>query len=291
MCVRRALPFAATVLRPQHQESLMKAGMTIGKKLMFSFAAVVAVGGIIAGGALWTIKGLNTRFDTAVAKTARKLQLGSEINEIKSDMYVAQRGFVLATFMKDRSQAETQRAGFDTQVAKINKKLDEIRPLISVPEGRRLLGVFENDLSSWLNEYPTVLRLCQAGNPNGAQQHSFAKIAPVYRNMTTTGDQFVEVYRAALEADKQAATQDYEQALWFSFLSMGALAIIGAVVFFIIRGMSRSMQQAASELSEGARQVASAAGQVASSSQSLAQGSSEQAATLEETSSSSEEIN
>jgi len=269
----------------------MKTQMTIGKKLMLAFGLVLAVGGMISAVSLWSIKGLSARFETAVSKTARKLQMGAELNQIKSDMYVAQRGMVLATFMKDNSRAETQRTEFDSQVAKMNKKLEEIRPLISVPEGRRLLAVFEKDLSSWLSEYQTVVRLCQSDNPNEAQQHSFAKIAPTYKEMTATGDQFVEVYREVLDGDKRAAEQDYAQALWLSLLSVGALAMIGVAVFFVIRQMSRSLREAASELSEGAQQVASAASQVSSSSQSLSQGSSEQAASLEETSASTEEIN
>jgi methyl-accepting chemotaxis protein/methyl-accepting chemotaxis protein-1 (serine sensor receptor) len=170
-------------------------------------------------------------------------------------------------------------------------KLAEIHPLISVPAGRKLLGVFENDFSSWLNEYQTVLRLCQSGKPDEAQQHSFAKIAPIYKDMTATGNQFVEVYRLALENDKHAAAQDYEQTLWVSFLSIGALAVIGVAVFFIIRQMSGNLRQIATEMADGADQVSAAAGQVSSSSQSLAQGASEQAASIEETSASSEEIN
>jgi hypothetical protein len=48
-------------------------------------------------------------------------------------MYVAQRGFVLATFMKDNDRAEKQRGEFDGQVASMKKKLEEIHPLISMP--------------------------------------------------------------------------------------------------------------------------------------------------------------
>jgi methyl-accepting chemotaxis protein len=269
----------------------MRVKMPIGKKLMFSFALVLAVGGIIAGESLWTIKGLHARFDTAVSKTARKLQLGAELDQLKSDLYVAQRGLVLATFMKDSGREESQRAEFESNVATMNKKLEEIRPLISLPEGRRLLAVFERSFTTWLDEYQTVLRLCQAGNPDAAQRHSFDKIAPIYRSMTTTGEQFVEVYRKALEDDQRATTQDYEQSLWIAGLSIGALAVVGLAVFWIIRQMNRSLRQAAGDLFRGAEQLAGAAGQVASSSQSLAKGSSEQAASLEETSAASEEIN
>ena len=265
--------------------------MTIGKKLTFSFVSLLAVACIMAGVNLWTIRGLNTRFDTTVSKTARNLQLGLEMNNIKAEMFGAQRGFVLATIMKDDSRIVAQRAEFDNQVARMNKKLEEIRPWVSVPEGRRLLGIFENGFSSWLGEYQTVVQLCQSGHADQAQEHSFAKIVPIYREMTTAGDQFVQVYRAALEADQLAAAQAYDQSLWISLLWIAGLASIGAAVVFVIRQINRSLRRAVDELSDGAVQTASAAAQVSSSSQALAQGSSQQAASLEETSASSEEIN
>ena len=205
-------------------------------------------------------------------------------------MYVAQRGFVLATFMNEGNRAEAQRAEFADRAAQMKKKLDEIHPLISVPAGRKLLVAFENDFSSWLDEYQTIVQLCQSGHPDEAQRHSFEKIAPLYRNMTSTGNQFVEVYREVLESDRQSAAHAYEQALWISFVSIPLLATLGTAVFFVIRGMTQSLQQAVSELYNGAEQVASAASQVSSSSQALAQGSSEQAASLEETSASTGEI-
>lgn len=268
----------------------MKTKLTIGNQLMLSFAAILALGASIIGVSLWKVHSLNARFETAVSKTARNLQMGAELSEIKSEMFAAQRGMVLAIFMTDSSRAETLRAEFDEYAVRMKKTLDEIRPLISVPEGRRLLSVFENDLSSWLKDYQFVLQFCQAGHPEDAQQHAFAHIAPVYVDMSTAGNRFVEVYREVLEGDKRAAAQDYEETLWLCFLSLGALTVICALVFFIVRRMNVSLRQTAAELSKGAAQVAGAAVQVSSSSQSLARGASEQAASLEQTSASSEQI-
>ena len=70
-----------------------------------------------------------------------------------------------------------------------------------------------------------------------------------------------------------------------------AAFIIGILLsFFIIRSITRPINQTIAGLNEGSDQVASAAGQVSSSSQSLAEGSSEQAASIEETSASLEEM-
>jgi methyl-accepting chemotaxis protein/methyl-accepting chemotaxis protein-1 (serine sensor receptor) len=90
-----------------------------------------------------------------------------------------------------------------------------------------------------------------------------------------------------------ADTVDTVQTSWRLTVAMGILAFAVGVgmAWFMIAGLSRELNAAVEELSQGAVQIASAASEVASSSQSLAQGSSHQAASLEETSSTTEEIN
>jgi methyl-accepting chemotaxis protein len=73
-------------------------------------------------------------------------------------------------------------------------------------------------------------------------------------------------------------------------LSLIAVLLAGALVFFITRRISTTLTRITDGMSEGADQVASASSQVSSSSQSMAEGASEQAASIEETSSSMEEM-
>ncbi|MCJ7602886.1 MAG: methyl-accepting chemotaxis protein [Desulfobulbaceae bacterium] len=63
-----------------------------------------------------------------------------------------------------------------------------------------------------------------------------------------------------------------------------------ALAFFIVRGITRSIQQVISALASSAAQVTSSSNQISSSSQTLAEGATEQAASLEETSASMEEM-
>ncbi|CCK81081.1 methyl-accepting chemotaxis protein [Desulfobacula toluolica] len=70
-----------------------------------------------------------------------------------------------------------------------------------------------------------------------------------------------------------------------------AALMVGIVsAFFIIRGITRPVNNITKGMNEGSNQVASAAIQVSSASQSLAEGASQQAAAIEETSSSMEEM-
>jgi methyl-accepting chemotaxis protein len=78
----------------------------------------------------------------------------------------------------------------------------------------------------------------------------------------------------------------------FVFLGVGALAVGLSILvtYFVARTISRSIHLVAGQLMEAAKQVTSAAAQVSSSSQELARDASSQAVSLQETSTSSEEI-
>ena len=153
------------------------------------------------------------------------------------------------------------------------------------------MGVIDESLNAWLREYQEVVRLGDAGNPVAAQQHSFDKIAPVYKQLGEASKQFVQVYRNVLEQDRASADTQYKNTLRISAGLLLLSLACSAGVLWTIQGINRALKSAVGELSIGAEQVASAASQVSASSQSLAQGSSEQATLLGETSASAEEIN
>jgi methyl-accepting chemotaxis protein len=91
----------------------------------------------------------------------------------------------------------------------------------------------------------------------------------------------------------QKAKMDGQISMANSIMLIGSLVaiVLGSLLaFFITRGITKPLNRAIKDLSEGASQVASASGEVSEASQSLAEGSSEQAASIEETSSSLEEM-
>ncbi len=265
--------------------------MTIGKKLLLSTGAFVLMTLALGSWAMVSNRAAKQRFDKAVASSARKLQLGGQMDTIKSDMYVSQRGAVLAAFMKDPVRTVALRREFDQHVQEMSATLDQIRPLMSNPEGKRLLAIVEGSFQAWLPEYREVLRLCDAGNPNAAQLHSFDKIAPLYKQLGEALTRFTQVYRTELEANQAETTTEYSTTIWVSSALIFLSLLCSVVTVAMIRNINRHLMRTVHELNGGAEQVAGAAAQVASSSQSLAQSATEQAALLEETSATAQEIN
>jgi len=263
--------------------------MTIAK-FRLCFLAQSALMVILGAASIYSLHSMNQHFETAVAKTARKLELGGEINTIKSDMFLAQRGMVLATFMKDRDRAAAQKREFEAQAAKLKATLDETAPLVSVPEGKRLFPIMEADLAVWIPLAEEVLRLCESDNPSKAQQISFEKIVPVYRDLGDNAGLFIKVYQGVLANDGAAASEDYWRSFWLTIVLLGIAVPTGVGVFLMIGRFSSQLRQFVVELSSSGEQVVSASTQIASTSQTLAQGASEQAASIEEVSASMEEM-
>ncbi len=268
----------------------MKSHMTIGTKLMMCFGASVAVTLILGFTSVRSIGKLNAGLANAVNTTARSLQNTGQISTASSDMLAGQRGLIVYAYSK--SSAGVNRAGaiFESAAARYEKALQEIRPLITNEEGRRIWGELDGQLSSWRSFGAEIRQAADAFNAEVALRVANEKGLPVYEANTRSVSRLTELQNQSL-ADERARGESQGSASRWTALAIVALSLgVGVLTFFALRQTSRALQRAAAELSESSEQVASAANQVSASSQALAQGASEQAATIEETSASSEEI-
>ena len=129
------------------------------------------------------------------------------------------------------------------------------------------------------------------GNYAPAQQELLEESNPAFDHLLDTINKTAEATIEAADASSKA-----EQARWSSLQTgLIVVALIGLGLAFsfavvLVRGISKSLREAAWALARGADQMAMASRQVSQASQNVAQGASEQAASLEETSASSEQI-
>jgi methyl-accepting chemotaxis protein len=101
----------------------------------------------------------------------------------------------------------------------------------------------------------------------------------------------VEDEQLALEANRSRMHRTFQR-LQYGVIIGTILVIltVGAVIWLIVRSITKPINRIIESLATGADQVSAASSQVSAASQSLAQGASEQAAAIEETSSSLEEM-
>jgi len=72
--------------------------MTIGKKLIASFAVMLVMTLLLGISSLSAISELSSSLDTAVNATTRKIELIDAVSTARSDMLAAQRGVIMFTF-------------------------------------------------------------------------------------------------------------------------------------------------------------------------------------------------
>jgi methyl-accepting chemotaxis protein len=269
----------------------MKSQMTIGKKLMLSFSALLALMLGLAYSSLSSIGTLSAELDTAVNKTAKKTELAGQIKTAVSDMRAGQRGLILFSMLKDTPKVEMAREAFRTASTRIEKVMVEIRPMLVTETGRQAIDTIQAQTGAWMPLYQEIEKACAAQRFDAAMTSTMDRTVVMVGQMQKTADQLIETQRGLLTAAAQNATVVSSRSRWIAFILIGVCLAVGGVVVWVVRNTSSTLRHLAGELGEGAEQVASAASQVSSSSQSLAQGNSEQAASLEETSASSEEIN
>ncbi|MCL5746583.1 MAG: methyl-accepting chemotaxis protein, partial [Acidobacteria bacterium] len=264
--------------------------MTIGKRLLLSFGVLVAL--LIAMGlaSFNSIGTLNSTFNDAVNKTAAKAQLAEQINNYGTDMLAAQRGLIMNTYAKDAGRAESARHDFRRGAEALGARIDQITPLLERDEARRITAEIKEKVGTVVANFPEIERLCAAGDADGAVKLAVERVLGEYNAIERDSSRLVEIETQRLATDRQAAVDEGSRTRSLALILLALSLAVAGVSLWVVRGITRSLNALAGELSDGAEQVASAAAQVSASSQALAQGAGEQAASLEETSSSTEEI-
>ncbi len=116
--------------------------------------------------------------------------------------------------------------------------------------------------------------MCAAGDALAAVAYGAQHVVPIYDAVSKDVARLKEIQANRLAGNRADADAQNTRSRWIAFVLIGVSLGLGIFVLFVVRQISRVLQQVATEMTDGAGQVASAAGQVASSSQSLAQGSS-----------------
>jgi len=268
----------------------MKSQMTIGKKLLLCFGAMlVALIGL--GYSSWSsIGGLSALLDKAVHKTAVKTEMAGRMAMDVGDMLSIDRGIAFRLLRDERDKMAQYNQTFAERSADVEKLVASFRTMVETDAGREALNSIQSRLTEWQSAHQDLVGL--AGKVKDLQQID----GPSDRVLVVAGgaQQGIEKLVQAQSGLNRAAAENAATvsaragALLLALIVAGL--VVGGIVLMVVNRTSRALRNVADNMADGAEQVASAASEISSSSQSLAQSSSEQAASLEETSSSSEEI-
>jgi methyl-accepting chemotaxis protein len=264
--------------------------MTIGKKLMLSIGAMLAILLVLAGSSLYSIAALDNELDNAANKAAKKLDIAGCMAINASEMLSLERGVLVRLGMKDLAKAEGYHNSFNDRAKLLSDQVNEIRPLLSTEIGRTSVDTLAADMSSWSPLHQSLWEKGRAGELDAALKIYDQQTLPIAKDMAKVALDLRQVQRMNLAEAVEHGHSKASRSRWIAIVVIAIFFVMGGVIVKVILDMNKGLRRVALQLSEGAEQIKRAASQVASSSQSLAQGASQQAASLEETSASTQEI-
>jgi methyl-accepting chemotaxis protein/methyl-accepting chemotaxis protein-1 (serine sensor receptor) len=264
--------------------------MSLGKKLLSGFAAMLALVLLHSGGSLMVTRGLNEDLKRAANVTARKQFLAGEVNAATADLAGCERGIVLSVMISDTAHGEEDQRRFQERAASLKKSLADLHGLADNDEAVALVRTLDQQSALVRQSHEELGQFLAHQQMDAAMTEFNEKVQPQLAEISKAAISLVDQQNRDLAAASSAAAARSTASLAMT-LGLTALAMaVGVVVFWTVRHANLSLRTLTARIAESATHVANAAKQVSSASQSLAQGASEQAASLEETSASTEEI-
>ena len=263
---------------------------TIGKKLYSIVGALALLLTAASGFAMWSGGNLNDSIDTALSKTAKKVDLALRIQQNAVAIKGEQRRVLVASFGKDPDTMEAASKVIDDTIKLNKERLAQIEPLLATAEGKKLVADIGTTVDAWLATDAEVDTLAKAGKPMEAWAVAKEKSNPLIARVDEMTDKLLAQQDAFIKNAEAEAEATYNGIRYtmIGIILFSLLIVSGAI--YIVRGTNNALRRVALELKDGAAQVEQAAGQVSTSAQSLSQGATEQASSLEETSASMEEM-
>ena len=145
--------------------------MTIGKKLVIAVGAMFLMAGALGYSGLSSNSTFKNLFDEVVDKTNRKSELAGAVTAATAEMFVAQRGVILAAYLKDPVEVETNRSKFQKADDALRNALAELKNLANRDDVKKLADAVAGLEAEWLPHYQDLVRQCEAGNPDEANRY------------------------------------------------------------------------------------------------------------------------
>ena len=264
--------------------------MSLGRKLLSGFGAMLALVLLHSGGALVVTHDLNQDLKHAADVIARKQYLAGEVNASSSEMASCERGDVLSTMLSDQAHAEAYQQRFRARAAVLRAALSDLRGMAENAETASLVQALDQQAALVLQDHEELQRSLVNQRMDAALATFSQKVEPRLEEIGKEASTLVDQENRELAAAAGASAAKSARSTAISIgLTVLALAV-GVVVFWIVRHANASLQALSARMADSAAHVAGAARQVSAAGQSLAQGASQQAASLQETSASTAEI-
>ena len=264
--------------------------MSLTKKLLGSFGAMLGLVLLLGAGGLLITRDLSGDLERAANVTARQQYLAGQVSADAAELGSLERGTVLAAMLADGTHQVAYQQAFGEHAASLGKALSELRKMADTTEAAARLQSLEQE-ASLVAQAHDQLRQALASQQMDAGMVIFAqKVQP---SLEEIGRQAVSLVEQQTRDLASASAVSSAKSARSTMVTIALLLLglgVGIAVLLLVRHAGTALKDLAGRMSDSAEKVSGAASLVSGSSQSLASGASQQAASLEETSASTEEI-
>lgn len=261
---------------------------TIGRRITFGFALVVAIVAAVGGFTYFRLAQIDSSTGVVLDRSVPSIVLLGRIESLVKENFINTTQHVV-TENSEREQAieKTMAATSD----ELTGLYTELEKHLVTDRAQELYKTATTYRAKYRDDRNAVLKLSREKKTEEASTLLEGEFYKTYSAYTAALRALVSYNQSTATEQRALASVAIQSSM--RILPAGVLFAVLAsagVGFIIIRGTNKALQELAGQLHEGSRQLASAAGEISSSAQSLAQSSSEQAATLQQNSAALEEI-
>src|SRR6202035_12112 len=192
--------------------------MTIGAKLLASFAAVLFVALDLAGGYLYSVRSLAGALHTATDITAKKILLAADLQAQLFRMRSCQRGVMLFMLEQLPAKAQSNKQEFDTRAAGVTQILAQIKPLLTLERGQRDLAALESESPRFTCYFEQVQAAALAGDTQGALKVYTDSSSKSLDSLEAAALDLVELQETNLAKGSEQGARDVSQAHWLNYI-------------------------------------------------------------------------
>jgi methyl-accepting chemotaxis protein/methyl-accepting chemotaxis protein-1 (serine sensor receptor) len=264
--------------------------MSLTKKLLLSFAAMLGLVLLLGVGGLLVSRDLSGDLERAANVTARQQYLAGQVSADAAELTSLERGSVLAAMLVDAAHVQAYQQTFSQHADNLRKSLSELRRMADSGEAASRLQSLEQQSAAVAQAHEELRQAMDKQQMDAAMVIFAQKVQPSLDEIGRQAVSLVERQNAELTAASAASSAKSARSSTVTIALLLIALGVGAGVLLMVRHVAAALKELAARMSESAERVFSGASLVSSASQSLASGASQQAASLEETSASTEEI-
>jgi methyl-accepting chemotaxis protein len=263
--------------------------MTIGKRVILGFVALLLVSGLLGGFAAFKLQGIKSSLVSIANDSVPSMDVAGTIESGARDGLGQMLEHIIADDQAEMAAVEAKMKETGQSTDSLIQKYET--DYLTSDTDRGIIQELKVARDAYRASRQRVLELSRAQKPKEAFALAKSEARPLFDKYINISEKLQDFNAAYAQQSSHAALSNSSTALNGMIIgNLIAIAIGTVTAILIIRSVTRALTRLSETLGAGSAQVASASTQVSGSSQSLAQGASEQAAALEETTSALEEM-